>query len=72
MSPRTFEVIDSATSYLLAMFLMLFGALIDNASIIMTLGGMALLGLRLYVDGVKARQTYNEHKEWKDDRQSRN
>lgn len=63
------QVLDSLTSYTLAFFVLAFTALLDNASGIMTIGGMILLGLRLYVDWTKARQAYREHKDWKDDRQ---
>lgn len=62
------QVVDSLTSYTLAFFVLAFTAMLDNASGIMTLGGMILLGLRLYVDWTKARQAYREHKDWKNDR----
>ena len=64
-STSVMQVIDSLTSYTLAFFVLTFTTVLSNASGIMTAGGLILLGLRLYVDWVKARQTYREHNEWK-------
>lgn len=65
------QALDSLTSYTLAFFILAFTAILDNASGIMTIGGMVLLGLRLYVDWTKARTTYQEHKDWKEHRNDR-
>lgn len=54
------EKTESAFSYVLALFLLMFTTIVDNASGIMTFGGLVLLGLRLYVDGKKAQQVYKE------------
>lgn len=59
------QTLDSLTSYTLAFFVLAFTAILENAGGIMTVGGLILLGLRLYVDWVKARQTYRDHNEWK-------
>lgn len=64
-STGVMQVIDSLTSYTLAFFVLAFTTVLSNASGIMTVGGLILLGLRLYVDWVKARQTYLDHNEWK-------
>ena len=64
-STGVMQVIDSLTSYTLALFVLAFTNILANASGIMTVGGLILLGLRLYVDWVKARQTYRDHNEWK-------
>lgn len=62
------DILDSLTTYTLAFFVLAFTVVVDHASGIMTVGGILLLGLRLYGDGVKARQVYRESKEWKNDR----
>lgn len=67
-SPSLMQVLDSLTSYAIAFFLLSFTTIVDNASTVMTLGGMVLLGLRIYVDFVKARKTYAEHQDWKYER----
>lgn len=51
------EAIDSALSYTLAIFIILFAGIVQYADIILQLGGLVLLLLRLYVDGVRAYKT---------------
>lgn len=60
------EIVESLMSYVIALGAILFTALSANLSTIMTVGGLVLLLLRLYVDITKAYRTYKEHKEWND------
>lgn len=59
------QYIESATSWLIALIMMAFASLIVHASVIMTFGGLILLGLRICVDGAKAVKT------WKGERDDR-
>jgi len=52
------RVIDSLTTYVVALFTLLFASILAHAYAIMTIGGLILLLLRLYVDGSKAWKTW--------------
>lgn len=54
----TNEMIDSATSYLVAAGSIMFTTLVENSPAIISIGGIVLLGLRLYADGKKAYLTW--------------
>lgn len=62
MQGKLIAFAEGLTSYVVAFFFMSFGALLDNASTVMTLGGLVLLGLRLYVDSMNAKQVYRQSK----------
>lgn len=49
---------ESITSYTVAMVVLSIGTVLANAPTIMTVGGLVLLGLRLYVDGKRALQKW--------------
>lgn len=55
-----YEYLDSAFSYVLGVLLIVYSSLISSAEEIMTIGGILLLGLRLYVDGGKAIRVWRE------------
>jgi hypothetical protein len=55
------QFLDGLLSYVLAIFLVMFGFLVTNSSAILTLGGILLLAIRLYADGKRA------YREWKGD-----
>ena len=59
------QVIDSATSYIVALLTIAFATILIHASAIMTVGGLILLLLRLYVDGSKAWKTWKEDRDVK-------
>lgn len=52
-------VIESATTYAVATVVLTTTLVLANAPTIMTVGGMVLLGLRLYVDGKRAYKTWS-------------
>ncbi|QIG67223.1 hypothetical protein [Rhizobium phage RHEph15] len=52
------ETIDSLLSYTVGAGFLFYSHLLANADAILTLGGMVLLGCRLYVDGGKAVKTW--------------
>ncbi|WVH05423.1 hypothetical protein ZHAWSFBX_CDS_0064 [Agrobacterium phage Alfirin] len=54
------EILESSTSYAVAVVTIGAAAVLDNASTIMTVGGLVLLALRLYVDGKRAVQKWSE------------
>lgn len=54
------SLIESGTSYAVAAVVITAAAVLDNASTIMTVGGLVLLALRLYVDGKRAIQKWSE------------
>ena len=54
------ETIDGIISYAAAFVVLLFGFVLAYSSTIMTIGGLVLLALRIYVDGMKAWKTYKE------------
>ena len=55
--------IDSLTTYVVAIFTLLFATILIHASAIMTVGGILLLALRLYVDGSRAWRTWQRNKD---------
>lgn len=57
------SVIDSITTYVIALFTLLFATILVHASTIMTVGGLVLLALRLYVDGKRAWRTWKTRKD---------
>lgn len=62
MQGKLFAFAEGLTSYVVAFFFMSFGALVENASTVMALGGLVLLCLRIYVDSVNAKQAYRQSK----------
>lgn len=54
------ETADGLTSYILALVYLFYAAVLANSSAIMTIGGLILLGLRLYVDGKKAWRVFKD------------
>lgn len=54
------QAVDQFTSYATVLITLLFAGLLTHASVIMTVGGLILLALRLYVDGMKAWRTYRK------------
>lgn len=44
------NTIESSTSYVVALFSMVLATLVDSSNTILALGGLVLLGLRLYVE----------------------
>ena len=65
MEAKVLETVDGVTSWLLALFMILLAGVITHASAIMTVGGIIIMLLRMYVDGVKAYRVWkdrNDHK----------
>ncbi|QOE32165.1 putative membrane protein [Rhizobium phage Paso] len=56
------EHAESLVSYVLGIGFLLYSSVLTHANEIMTLGGLLLLGARLYVDGGKAIRTYKRNK----------
>ena len=54
----TYDTIDSCISYFIGSTAIAFDVAMRNAPTIMTIGGLILLGLRLYTDSVRAWRTY--------------
>lgn len=52
------DALEGLSSYLLAAFMIAFAFTVDHASVIMKLGGILLLGIRLYSDGKRAYKTW--------------
>lgn len=57
------QALDSLTTYAVAILAFLFAGLMANASVLLTIGGLVLMALRLYVDGSKAWRTYKRNKD---------
>lgn len=57
------DVLESITSYAIGVLAIAFDAMLANAPTIMTIGGLVLLVMRLYVDGVRAWKTYKGDKD---------
>lgn len=55
-------ILDSIASYVIGAGLVVYSGVLANADAILTLGGLVLLGCRLYVDGGKAYNTYRKNK----------
>lgn len=51
--------IESGTSYCIALVVLSATTIITHAPTIMTVGGLVLLGLRLYVDGKRALKAWS-------------
>jgi hypothetical protein len=54
-------LLDSITTYATAAVVLSLTLVVTNAPAIMTIGGVILLGLRLYVDGSRAYRVWKGH-----------
>lgn len=54
------ETLDTVFGYFVVLSLFLYSNILDHSDEIMTFGGLALLALRLYVDGSKAVNRWKE------------
>lgn len=54
------EHVESGVSYILGLGFVLYSNVLTHSNEIMTLGGLILLGARLYVDGGKAIKTWRQ------------
>lgn len=57
------QALDSLTTYAVAILSLLFATLMVHASVLLTIGGLVLMLLRLYVDGSKAYRTFKRNKD---------
>lgn len=57
------QAIDSLTTYAVAGLSILFATVMMHSSAILTVGGLILMALRLYVDGSKAYRTWKRNKD---------
>lgn len=57
------QVLDSLTTYAVALLSIMFATIMANSAVILTVGGLVLMLLRLYVDGSKAWRTWKRNKD---------
>lgn len=57
------QALDSLTTYAVALLSILFATVMVHSAAILTVGGLVLMLLRLYVDGSKAWRTWKRNKD---------
>lgn len=57
------QALDSMTTYAVALLSILFATVMVHSAAILTVGGLLLMFLRLYVDGSKAWRTWQRNKD---------
>ena len=57
------QALDSLTTYAVAALSIMFATVMVNSGVILTVGGLVLMALRLYVDGSKAWRTWQRNKD---------